>query len=379
MDGTTFVFSLSTLQPDKPSWNLTTKQMGEISPLYWIPIVVGNQAPQVFWSEILNSNTPAPDDPIDLEGAKPWWERFVKTEHGCAHFLKDPPTPVVIGIDPEQEDAEQKLRRKHDLGSANSAENRRRFELERQQEKADKTKRMAEKQRKLAAMEVTSNTPTNHNQIKPGCKFFVRSAKTEDMGAVKDLYNYYVENSTSVTEMERIAREEMVARYRDIRLRRLPFLVAYKPGELIKASRKKKNQTNQPMREDRQLPDTLVGFAFADEYETSRGVHSKGMCRFTAKMEFYTKPTYYMHGVASCLVDRLMVLLDPTYQERGGYEIRGDDIDGLNEVRIIKNIVFSYPFVDSEKLEWMGKWLEQWLKFREAGVLENIGTKNGKG
>lgn len=372
-DGTTYVFSLSTLQPDQSSEDLSIRQMGEIVPRFWTPIVISRQAPQTFWMELVASHSPMPDEPIDLEGAKPWWERFVKGENSCLNFLKDPPIPLVMGIDPEQEDADQKLKRKHDKGSSTHAENRRRYELERQQEKVDKKKQIAEKHRKLAAMDTTSNTPTNPNRVKPGYKLFIRSARAEDMGAVKDVYNYHIENSTAVPEMERRSKEEMVARYRDIRLRKMPFLVAFKPGVVIKAPRNKKKQANQLVRDDVQLPDTIVGFAFADDYMDSRSMY-----RFTAELEFYTRDTEYMNGVASCLLDKLMGLLDCTYQERGGYEATGDDIDGLTAIRIIKNVVINMPYDKPEKLEWVGKWLEEWLKFREVGVLENIGTKDGK-
>lgn len=371
-DGSKYVFFLASLQPDKPSTDSTTRQMGEIVPSYWVPIVIGPQAPQVFWDELMRS-APAPDDPIDLEGAKPWWEMFVKSEDGCLNFLKDLPIPTVIGIDPEQEDAEQALKRKHDNGSSTFADNRRRYELERLQEKADKQKRIADKQRKLAAAEATSSTPTNHNRIKPGFKLVVRSARSDDMGAVKDIYNYYIENTTSAPEMDRMSKEQMVSRYRDIRLHRMPFLVAYKPGGIVKAPRKKKNQTNHPTRDDVQLPDTIVGFAFADDYSSS-----SGMYRFTAEFQFYTREGEYMNGVASCLMDRMLLLLDMTYQDRGGYEALGDDIDGLGTFRIIKNIIINLPFEKPERLEWMGRWLEGSLKFKEVGMLENIGTKNGK-
>lgn len=372
-DGTTFVFCLATIQPDEPLKDLTTQQMGEMVPHYWIPMVIGPSAPQVFWNELLQSTTPRPDDPIDLEGAKPWWERFVKGPKGSLNFLKEPPFPTVVGIDPDQEDAEQKLKRKHDKGSAHSAENRRRYELERIREKLDKQRLVAERHRKAAAMATAATTPINSNRIKPGFKLFVRSARAEDMGAVKDIYNYYIENTTSAPEMERRSKEKMVKHYRDIRDRKMPFLVAYKPGGIVKAPRQKKNQTNQPTRDDVQLPDTIVGFAFADDYGSSRGMY-----QFTAKLEFYTKETDYMNGVGSCLVDRMVLLLDATYQERGGHEIKGDDIDGVDHVRILKNLIIELPFEKPERLEWMGKWLEESFKFREVGLLEKIGTKNGK-
>lgn len=372
-DGTTFVFSLSTLLLDQPLEDVHIRQMGEIVPPYWVPIVIGRSAPQIFWTELLISKAPLPDDPIDLENAKPWWERFVKGDQGCFNFLKEPPFPTVIGIDPDQEDAEQKLKRKHDTGSQNFAENRRRYELERQREKKEKQKRIAGKQRKLAAMETATNdTPLNHDRIKPGFKVVVRSAKAEDMDAVKDIYNYYVENSAAALDMERLSKEEMIVRYRAIREAKLPFLVAYRPGDLIKAPRKKQSHKMQPVRDDIQLPDTIVGFAFAEDYHSMNSVY-----RFTAEIQFYTKNSDYMNGIASCLLDKLIGLLDPTYQERGGYAIAGNDIDGLDHVRIMKNLIINLPFDKPEKMEWVTNWLERWMKFDRVGLLPNIGTKNG--
>lgn len=372
-DGTTYVFALSSLEPNSSPQDPLIRQMGEIVPQFWVPIVIGHRAPQTFWNELVATKSPMPDDPKDLEGAKPWWERFVKGQDRCLNFLKDPPTPEIIGIDPDDEDADQKMKRKHDMGSATHAENRRRYELDHQQEKIDKQRRTAEKQCKLADMETTSNTPNNRNRIKPRYKVYVRSARAEDMGIVKDIYNYYVENSTSVPHMERRSKEEMLTQYRAIRHRRMPYLVAYKPGVLIKAPRGKKNQSDHPTRDDFTLPDTIVGYAFAEDY-----MNSHSMYRFTAKLEFYTRGTEYMNGVASCLLDKIVGLLDCTYQERGGYEVAGDDVGGLDAIRIIKNLVINMSYDKPEKLEWVSRWLAEWMKFRAVGFLENIGTKNGK-
>jgi hypothetical protein len=156
----------------------------------------------------------------------------------------------------------------------------------------------------------------------------------------------------------------------------MPYLVACEKGGVIKARANNNKKSKRNMRggdEDIVLPDVVIGFAFADDFNDL-----KGMYRFTAEMEVYVHTDYYMKGVGKCLLDKLMGLLDSHYLERGGYEVVGEDMDGTGQARVVKNIVVHLSYDKPEKLEWIGKWLEGWLQFRRVGVLDGIGTKNGK-
>jgi L-amino acid N-acyltransferase YncA len=363
-DGSTHVFSMS----DDAVQDGSIKQMGEIAPQHWVPISVGRKAPSTFWNlDILAELSPAPCDVTDLEGAQPWWERLRKG----LHFLDAPSAPAELGIDPDEEDADQKLKRKHDLGSLTHAKNRINLELERRDAKLAKQRKAAARQERLAI--TTDNV--DHRRIQTGANIFIRAATKHDMDSIAAIYNFYIVNTVSTAEFEPRTKDQMQQRWQDVRLNQMPYLVACERGGIIKANRNK-TRPKRDMRapdEDVVLPDKIVGFAFADDFNDL-----KGMYRFTAEMEVYVHNDYYQKGVAKCLVDKLMGLLDSNYLERGGYDCVGDDIDGTGRHRVVKNVIVHLSYDRPEKLEWVGKWLETWLQFKQVGNLVDIGTKNGK-
>jgi L-amino acid N-acyltransferase YncA len=303
----------------------------------------------------------------DLAEAQPWWNRRIENQS----FLRDPQALPEIGVDPDDEDAEQRLRRRHDLGSLTHAENRRALELDRKETKLAKQKKADAKHQRLAAM--ADNL--DHLRISTGVKLFVRAARKEDMEAIANIYNFYILNTTSTPEIDPRTKDQMQQRWKDTRLNRMPYLVACERGGIIKAraNNKKSKRNMRGGDEDIILPDVVIGFAFADDFNDLKGIY-----RFTAEMEVYVHTDYYMKGVGKCLLDKLMGLLDSHYLERGGYEVVGEDMDGTGQARVVKNIVVHLSYDKPEKLEWIGKWLEGWLQFRRVGVLDGIGTKNGK-
>ena len=120
------------------------------------------------------------------------------------------------------------------------------------------------------------------------------------------------------------------------------------------------------------LPDKIVGFAFADDYNDKQGMY-----RFTAEMELYVDSAHYMKGIAKCLADKLVALLDPDYLERRGYLIVGEELEAAEPSRIIKNIILNVPYDKAEVLEWKARWLENWLGCVRVGTLRDIGNKIG--
>ena len=85
-----------------------------------------------------------------------------------------------------------------------------------------------------------------------------------------------------------------------------------------------------------------------------------------------------MKGVAKCLTDKLMGLLDPQYIEKGGYDVVGDDLDDTGPQRIIQNIIINLPWHKPEHFEWMSRWLAR-TGFEQVGNLKGVGNKTGKG
>ncbi|KAK5122593.1 hypothetical protein LTR85_003856 [Meristemomyces frigidus] len=343
-----------------------TADTDEVIPRYWIPIAFPRNveqgtswAPQTFWNEIINSS-PQPMHEGDLDGVRPWWEQAKAPD---SIFLRPYTPPVIKGIDPD-ENQNERFARENDHGADQHAQNRKRTELAKRDAQRKRREKQDEKVRKFAS----SAPVTNRERIKPGVNLYVRSARPADMVQLRDIYNHYVEFTCCTPEAERRTTSDMNQRYNDILSNRLPFLVACERGGKVPNRRKKRNPEG-----DLIIPDKVVGFAFADDYNDMTGMY-----RFTAEVEVYTSKHHYMKGIAKCLMDKLTALLDPEYVERGGFDVQGEELEGVGPSRVIKNIIANVSYDTPERLEWKSRWLTSWLAFEHKGNLEDIGNKLGK-
>ena len=212
-DGSSFCFSAERQNEDG-------LPMGDLAPRYWIPVVIGKQAPQTFWNELLKSTAPMPFDEGDLVGAKPWWERY-QIQGG--NFLKQCPDPVIKDIDPD-ESTDDKLARENDHGSNQHTANRKRTE---------RAKLAAKRERKMRAQEKVRNlspAAPPPERIKPGLNLYVRSAKPTDIPRIREIYNHYVDFTVCTPETTRRTDEDIRQRYDDVLKKKLPFLVACERG-----------------------------------------------------------------------------------------------------------------------------------------------------
>jgi len=335
--------------------------LGDAAPRYWLPRAIGKQAPQAFWREIVASNAPKPVDEDDLKGVKPWWDLYQTKESA---FLQPVVQPSVKGVDPD-ETTDERLARENDNGSDRHTQNRKRTETakrELQRERKNKPKMLARKFEHLSPFD-------RKDIIKPQVKLYVRSARPADMVEIRDIYNHYIEFTTSAPETQPHITEDMHHLHGDVKNNKLPFLVACERGRKI-TSRKLRENCEEVI-----LPDRVIGFAFANDYNDLRGMY-----RFTVEAEVYTHKEYNMKGVATCLMDKLVSLLDPHYEERGGFEVQGQDLEGarVGASRILQNIVINLPYAQPERLEWASRWLCGWLGFEQVGDMKNIGIKNSK-
>lgn len=364
IDGVTHYFA-----PDPKKAQLP--MIGDIAPRYWIPISFGHhssdtapQAPQTFWSELVKSDTPIPYDEDDLVGVKPWWEMY-QVKGG--YSLKDYAAPRIDDIDPD-ENADEKAARERDRGSHYQAENRANQERAKKSAQRERRKNAQQKARKISEARFEDAIEEhNENAIKIGINLFVRSARLEDVPRIREIYNYYIDNSVVAPETVRRTDRDMRSRLADVRQNRLPFLVACEPGGKVLARRKKDKG------EEIILPDRVVGFALADDYNDFQGMY-----RFTAEVEVFTDKDKYMKGIAKCLLDKLMSLLDPMYVAKGGYDVVGDDLqDGPQ--RRISNVIVNVPYdPNTPRLAWMEQNLLKWMGFEKVGDLKGIGLKEGK-
>jgi L-amino acid N-acyltransferase YncA len=352
--------------------------LGEIAPRYWVPIVIGNKAPKTFWHEQVTSEKPKPYDDDDLEGAKPWWELY--QSRGSA-ILKPWIHPEIEGVDPN-ETRDERLARENDSGSNFHTENRKKKEKAKKDADREKKKLAQEKAQKMHKSSSKIDAPAvsipfpdpdpivanSKQRIKTDVSLYIRGATVQDIPAIREIYNHYVTFSVSTPEIERRTDRDMLSRLKEVRDNKLPFLVACERGQKIGGRGRKKGREDPII-----LPDKVVGFAFADDYNDM-----VGMYRFTAEMEVYVDNHNYMKGIGKCLMDKLLGLLDPEHVERGGYDIVGDEAEGIGSSRMIKNLIINMSYDRPEILEWKGRWLTTGLGFKQVGDLQAIGHKDAK-
>jgi len=204
-------------------------------------------------------------------------------------------------------------------------------------------------------------------KIETGLKIYIRGARPSDIKSILVIYSHHVTHSAAVPENQPVTEAQMTRRMTDIRGFKLPYLVALKRGATVPGGGKKRQP---PII----LPDEIVGFAFADLQHDD-----KGMYRFNAELEVYVDNHFYMKGIASCLMDKMLGLLDPTtYAERGGYGIEGDEAEGVGTpMKIIKHLLINMSYDRGEVAEWKQRWILGWMGFEQKAQFEDLGIKNG--
>ncbi|KAK3627017.1 hypothetical protein LTR56_019448 [Elasticomyces elasticus] len=352
--------------PNKSMSEKILSTIDECAPREWIPSIIDNQNAKAFIKDMLASNEPAPDDPLDLQDFKPWWDLY---RDPASFFLLAYAQPTISGVDPD-ETLQERLLRENDHGSGNYAENMKRTDKAKQEaakEAKREQRRKAEKRAKALGGDDAAATFVG-NRIKPGLNLYVRSARSDDVVQLRDIYNYYVEFTCLASETKRLKTEQMQARYDAVVGSGLPFLVACERGGKVPSRRRKKNAEE----EDLILPDKVVG------YLLTRDFHDKlSLYRFACEVEVYIDKAKYMKGIARCLLDKFLGLLDERYVERGGFDLQGQELEGMQIPRKMESIIVRVPYEKPERLEWTGRFLRS-MDFEQVGDLPEIGHRDGK-
>ena len=348
---------------------LIPEEKGDVVPRYWIPTHAEGYTIAVFWNNHISPESNLKQfDEGDLHLVKPWWQRYVDAT-SC--MLQEYDQPCIAGNDPD-ENEEEHLAREFDTGGLTASVNRK---------AAEKAKREAERKRKLARVakahkftgaRTSSAASASPNAIKPGLNhLFLRSANQADLIPLRDIYNRYIDNTFVVPETSRRTESDMNKRLRAARDAKLPFIVAIQRGEVVKARNK-----NQNGGEAMVMSDRVVGFAFAADWVNEE----QTIYRSTVQMEIFVDMEYYMKSIGSCLADKMMGLLDPSFMERGGYETVGDELDGIGPSKVVSNVMirYSYEAKNTEKLAWVSAWLNRRLGFEKAADLQGVAQKFDK-
>lgn len=367
VDGFTYTFASP---PKDAKAGVEYKTMGDIVPHYWVRDHFYGRVPlTTFFDQIIKADAPLPVDEEDHLDLRPWWERLVSG----GSFLHPLAAPEIKGIDPD-ESIRETLSRECDYGSQQHAENTKRRELVKQGITLERAMRRAKacEKRQVAQYADCVWEPDFLKPIRDRklAGIYLRHAVSDDMEAVCNILNYYVEHTTSVSETERPTVMELREQFKKITQQsKLPFLVACEKGALLRA---KYSRNGDLLLDPRQLPDTIVGFGRAVDYG-----NGDEMYRFTAVLEIFIRQTHVLRRIGTCLMDKMLGLLDPDHIERGGYEVGDDNLEGARPVRNIKNIVVDYLYSTDrpERLESMRRRLVQGYQFEEVGKLRDIGRK----
>lgn len=340
----------------------------EVAPRYWIEALTKGQAPEVFWAEYITNIIDDDLEPADedvFKSAVPWWMRYQDKESSILRSLDH---PAIIGIDPSETE-ECRIWRENDFGSAKASENRKASEQEKRRANRERILAKRERAHKFSGTYDQTNTAMSPQHIKPDLKLFLRSASTEDMVQIRDIYNRYVDNAFIVPNITRVTEKDMHKRWRATKDADLPFIVACQRGEKIKARNKHHNGG-----EDIITPDRVVGFACATPWDGEGG---DTIYYSTVHMEIYVHAEFHMKKVGSCLADKMMGLLDTNFFERGGYDAVGDELQGIGRSRVVSNVLIRYPYHPQkvEKLAWVRKWLKKRFGFEKTADLPGIAYK----
>lgn len=317
---------------------------GQIAPRKWLPEDIDGLKPALWWAAHFRS----PEVEIE-DGCEPWWKTYAAKNVDVLMPVSVPDARL------DMNDNDPKDISKTAGLSMISWDNR----LLRRVDDSRKSRERRVIEAKEAAQWVKPSNPHA-----PRINIYLRPASAHDMVQITQIYSHYIQQTIFSPELSPLTTSQVRDRWNDINEARLPFLVAVdKSSKGNKKTRQKNTKTQD---------EHILGFAFADDYNDIRGMY-----RYTVEIEVFVKPDYLRNGIGRCLLDKLIVVLDPLYIERGGYDFISDDVAYCaGGKRVIGSMVANIPHdsADNAKIEWIQKWLTSW-KFEQCGHFPEVGHK----
>lgn len=190
---------------------------------------------------------------------------------------------------------------------------------------------------------------------------YLRPVEDSDVEQLARIFSWFSENSPMSLDIGVISEEIVRNRIADVKNYRLPFIVAVErptPGE------------------DADTPSKILGFALAIDHD---GPWTTG--QFAVKLEFYMMPREQQHGVGTCLMDKMLSVLDDRYVPKRGYHFRCSQEDdnayrpgGLRDMaRVI--VTCSFPWSERDHYQYIRTWLQRKWDFTEQGHLRGTRLK----
>jgi L-amino acid N-acyltransferase YncA len=335
--------------------------IAELVPRSWVPqIFEPGQNLYSFWQSQI-SGAPSPQHDADLVNCRPFWDLYL-TNNSAAQL---PPTyPDHNGCDIRKhlpQDIEAHKNERGSQGWTNQyLQNPNAFMMAHFGRKAGPRAGWQYRDDLPKEPSFIPPEPMIDNAIRPVLNMFVRMATLGDIPQITDIYNHYVQNSVCTPEVEPISILDMKGRWQSARDGHLPFLVACSP----------RGYGGKRRHVDRPAVDTVLGFAYADEFGGPRTA-----LRFAVEVGVFVSANRNCRrkGVSKCLMDKLLGLLDQYYIERGGYDI--DEQLGIGTQRLVSRIFVNYLNSEVEmSREWVVPYLKSW-GFEQQATTKRVGYK----
>ncbi|KAL5115691.1 hypothetical protein ACEQ8H_006403 [Pleosporales sp. CAS-2024a] len=330
---------------DDPDFLPEQGECKELVPRYWMLSNIEQVSLGAFWKSMPNR---APSALSDISTHPPFWERFAAKSSNYIAALPVPDASIDTS-DPDNIFPGPSL-----LASANDRVDRLK------QQRASAQRRAEARQRRPVRDFTPAGPPPPDLRIKLQSNIYLRPVQPADVRGIADIYNHYVETEIHARDFEPRSAREMADHVDGIIKAGLPFLVAVARG-------------TQPRGHQGFVSERIVGYAALDDL-----AGQSTMYRYTFQLDLFVHPGYVRQKVASCLLDKLLEMVNTGYKERGGYEYMNHfEYLKTGPSRVVKVIMLSVHIVQGEHDKSATEFLKT-FKFIRSGHVPGIGYKLGK-
>lgn len=326
---------------------------GEIAPRFWIPSTLDAESPQSFW-RTYQSRAPAPLSDCD-PAEQPWWETYTSATSALLPPISVPEAKL------DTVELTYALAIK-DFGSNGAVKKREDAKIARELRAAERKRRKAQERNQRAP---TEPSVLIDRSLKLKANIYLRPAYPADITQMTDLYNHYVTNTIHCPEFNPRTTQNLADRLADILTNGLPWIVA--------VDRSKGTGLHSSW--VTHIPEKIVGLAYADDF-----CHPGSMYRYTVELDIFVHPEYCHRGIGSCLIDKMLNLMDIEYEARAGYEwtVKADASGSVGN-RVVKTVICQVPYDagDDTDILWTTKFLRR-FGFKKAGDIQCMGFKCDK-
>lgn len=181
----------------------------------------------------------------------------------------------------------------------------------------------------------------------------VRQATESDIPQIRDIFNFYIENTTISFRHAKAGYEYIASRMRGALERKLPYLVAVEPEQ----------------------SDTIRGFCHVSPWSTNKAGYQAAV-----ELTLFLRHDVLSKGIGTALMSALFERLRESYV----YWEADGEVDSVKENVHVRQVyaIMSQDLVSGERwtarVEKTREWYETKFGFKEVGRMKGIGTKFGK-